>query len=146
MDKNDIFTSLFVLELADRFEERLAFDISYGTADLNDGDFRIFCNRITVETALDFIGDVRDDLDRPAAEISPPFFLQYGPVDLSGGDVGVFSQAFVYETLIMPQIQICLSPVICDKDFSVLNRIHCSRVDINVRIKFLHGDCIAPCF
>ena len=48
-----------------------------------------------METALDLIGDMRDDLYRSTAEISAAFFLQNGPVNLTGCDIGIFRQTFV---------------------------------------------------
>jgi len=42
MDQNGILMSNLMLELADRFQKRLAFDIADGAANLNDGDLG-FC-------------------------------------------------------------------------------------------------------
>ena len=38
MDQNGIFVPHLMLELTDGLQERLALDITDGTADLNDGD------------------------------------------------------------------------------------------------------------
>ena len=57
-----------------------------------------------METALDLIGDMRDDLYRSTAEISAAFFLQNGPVNLTGCDIGIFRQTFVDKTLIMSKV------------------------------------------
>ena len=145
MDEDDIFPPFFVLELADGFKERLAFDISDSAAHLDDGDLRILRGGIAVEAAFDLIGNVWDDLDRAPAKVSAPFFLEHRPVDLPGRDVGILCQALVDETLIVSQVQVCLSPVVCDEHFPVLDRVHCARVDIDVRVELLHGHCVSPC-
>ena len=44
----------------------------------------------------------------------------------------------------MAQIKISLRTVIRDKDLSVLGGVHCTGIDIDVRIEFLHGDPVAP--
>ena len=99
-----------------------------------------------METALDLIGDMRDDLYRSTAEISAAFFLQNGPVNLTGCDIGIFRQTFVDKTLIMSKVQVCLSTVVGYKYLTMLDRIHRSRVDIDIRIEFLHGYFITACF
>ena len=46
MDQDRIFMTDFMLELTDCLQERLTFNITDGTADLDDGDMRIIrmCN------------------------------------------------------------------------------------------------------
>ena len=45
----------------------------------------------------------------------------------------------------MTKIQVCLCTVISNKDLSMLDRVHGSRIDIDIRIKFLHGHLITSC-
>ena len=85
-------------------------------------------------------------LNRAAAEIAPSFLLKYAPVYLSGGYIGVSGKAFVNKAFIVSQIQIRLCTVICHKYFAVLYRIHGAGVNVDVGIKFLHGDFVAPGF
>ena len=132
-----------MLKLADRFQERLAFDIAYCASHLDNGDLCLIIIVVAVETALDLIGDVGDHLDSASAEVSPTFLLQDGPVDLSCGYVGVFCKAFINETFIMTQVKIGLRTVIGDKDFAVLNRIHGAGVNVDVGVEFLHGHFVA---
>ncbi len=146
MDDDGVVMSHFVLKLTDGFQERLTLDIAHRTSGLNDGDMHVFRREIPIKPALDLVGNVRDDLYSTAAVIAPALLLQDGPVYLAGGNVGVLVQAFVDKTLIMSQIQICLSAVIRDEDFAVLHRIHGSRVDVDIRVEFLHGDFVAARF
>ena len=101
MDNAGIAGAGLVLELADGLKERLTFNVAYGAAYLDDGDFRAFPACASVEAALDFIGNMGDYLDGAAAEIPPAFLVQDGPLDLSGSDVGVFRQAFIDKALVM---------------------------------------------
>ena len=80
-----------MLELADRFQERLAFHIPHSSAYLNNGNVGILSGEIPVEPALDFIGNMGDYLNRAAAVVAPALFLEYGPVDLACGYVGIFA-------------------------------------------------------
>ena len=146
MDQNHIFMSFFMLELTDRFEKRLTLNVSNGSADFNDRDFCMFCRRIAVKSAFDLIGDVRNDLNSSAAEITSSFFLQNGPVDFSGRDIGIFCQTFINKTFIMSKIQISFSSVIRYEYFSMLYWIHRSWIDIDIRVKFLHGYRISAGF
>ena len=105
MDQNNVLASFLVLELTNRLKERLAFDISDGSAYFNNGNFCIFSRWIAIETGLDLVCDVRDNLYSSSAEISTTFFLQYGPIDLTGCDVGILRQTFVDKTLVVTQGQ-----------------------------------------
>lgn len=59
MDQNGIIMAHLMLELTNGFQERLALDITYGTADLNDGDTGLIIGKVAVKSALDLIGDMR---------------------------------------------------------------------------------------
>ena len=82
---------------------------------------------------------MRDDLDRAAAVIAPPFPVEDRPVDLAGRHIGVFVKAFIDEALVMTEIEVGFRTVVCDEHLSVLDRIHRARVNVDIRVKFLHG-------
>ena len=145
MDQDRVLMADVVLELADRLKERLALDVADRTADLNDRDLCLIRRIIAVETALDFICNVRNDLHCASAVIAAPLFLKNGPVNLSGGDIRIFIQALVDKTLIVAKIQVGLSTVIGHEYFAVLDWVHRAWVNIDVRVKFLHGYLVAAC-
>ena len=146
VDQDNIFCSALMLELTDGFKERLAFDITDSTADLNDSNLRICCSRVTVETALDLICNMRDYLNSSSAKISAAFFLKNGPVDLSCCNIGIFCQAFINKSFVMTKVKVCLRTVICNENLSVLYRVHCTWVNIDVRIEFLHSHSVTTRF
>ena len=144
MDQGHMIRAHLMAELADRFQKRLALDISHGSSHFDNGDPLLVRRFSSVKSAFDLIGDMGDYLYRSPAEISVAFFLQNRPVDLSCSHIGVPVQAFINKPLVMSQVQICFRPVVGDKDFTVLNGIHCTRIDIDVGIEFLHSHLIAP--
>ena len=75
MDQNGIIMAHLMLELTNGFQERLALDITYGTADLNDGDTGLIIGKVAVKSALDLIGDMRDDLYSTSAVITTTLLL-----------------------------------------------------------------------
>ena len=64
MDQNGIFASDIMLELADRLQERLAFDITDRTTYFNNRNLCIFTSIIAVKSAFDLICDMWNDLNR----------------------------------------------------------------------------------
>ncbi len=145
VDQRNIVMSHIMLELADRFQERLAFDVSDGSTDFDDRNLGICSCRVTIETALDLIRDMRDDLYGSSTKISTTFFLKNGPVNLSCRYIRVLGKTFIDKSFIMSKVKVCLSSIVCYKNFTVLYRIHCTRVNVDVRIKFLHCNCVPAC-
>ena len=43
----------------------------------------------------------------------------------------------------MTEIQIGLRTVVRNENLTVLHRVHCTGVDVDVGIKLLHGNCVA---
>ena len=101
MDQNRIFVSHLMLELSDRFQKRLAFDITDRTADLDNGYAHVRIRKVSVKTALDLVRDMRNDLHCATAIITTTFLLQNSPVYLSCCYIGVLVKTLVDETLIM---------------------------------------------
>ena len=77
MDHDDVVAAFFPLELADRLEERLAFDVADGAADLNDRDrmaVLIFLISL-VKTVLDLVWGMGTDLNGSSAVIAVAFLI-----------------------------------------------------------------------
>ena len=86
---------------------------------------------------------MRDYLYGTAAVIATALALQYAPVNLSSGNIGIAGEAFIDKALIVTKIKISLSAVIGDKHLSVLNRVHSSWVNVDIRVEFLHSNGVA---
>ena len=87
MDEDRIVMSHFVLELTEGFQKRLALNIPYGAAYFNNRNPGFLVGKVAVKPAFDFVGDMRDHLNRTAAVVAPAFLLKYAPVNFSGGYV-----------------------------------------------------------
>ena len=81
-----------------------------------------------------------------SAKITVAFFLKNRPVDLSGGYVGILIKAFINKSFIMSKVQVGLCSIICDEHLSMLDRIHGTRIDVDIRIKLLHRYLKTSCF
>jgi len=46
----------------------------------------------------------------------------------------------------MSQVQVCFCTVIGNEDFTMLDRVHGSGIDIDIRIEFLHGHFVSTGF
>ena len=126
-------------ELADRFEERLAFDVAHRAADL--GDDHVDAGGGGLEQGrLDLVGDVGDDLDGLAEELAPPLLVDHREVDLPGRVVRVAVQGGVGEAFVVSEVEVGFAAVVQDVDFAVLIGAHRARIDVDVRIEFLHAD------
>ena len=75
VDQGNIIMSHIVLELTDRLQERLALNISGSTTYLDNGNLCILTSIITIETALDLIGDMRDNLYGASTVIAAAFLI-----------------------------------------------------------------------
>ena len=75
----------FLAELADRFEERQAFDVADRAADFAQHEIRVAV--IGENELLDRVGDVRDHLHGRAEIIAAPLLGDDLLIDAPGGDV-----------------------------------------------------------
>ena len=75
MNENGVFAAHIMLKLSDGFQKGLAFNIAYCAAHLNDGDMRFILCIAAVETAFDFVCDMRDNLHSTSAVIAPALLL-----------------------------------------------------------------------
>ena len=82
---------------------------------------------------LDLVGDVRDHLDRVAEVVAPSLLLDHRQVDRAGGDVRAAAQGLAGEALVVAEVEVGLASVVGDEDLAVLERVHRSRVDVDVR-------------
>ncbi len=136
----NVIASDFFAQLANGFEERLAFDVAYRSADLTDDDVGSARGRQRADALLDLIGDVGDDLNRAAQILTAPLFADHRGVDLPGCDIACLAGGLVGEALVVAEVQVGFGAVIRDEDFAVLIRRHCAGVNIDVGVELHDGD------
>ncbi len=128
-------------ELADGLEERQAFDVANGAADLDQHHVDVPAHR--PDAVLDLVGDVRNDLHGAAEVVAATFLLKHRHVDLAGRPVAVARRGHAREALVVPQVQVGFGPVVGDVDLAVLVRAHRAGVDVDVGVELLHRDAVA---
>ena len=128
------------LELTDCLEEGLALHIAYGAADLRDYDVIVAGLPQEQHPALDFVGDVGDDLDG-LAQVGPFPLLGYDcVVNPSGGDVVGLGGVYAEKAFVVAQVEVGFGSVLGYIAFPVFVWIEGSGVDVDVGVEFLDGD------
>ena len=135
----------FPTQLSDGFEERLTFDVTDGAAYLCDDKVERTFGGIEQNATLDFVGDVRYDLDGLAEVVASTFTLDDAEVDAPCGDTVVACGLDAGETFVMPQVEVGFHSVGSDVAFAVLVGVECARVDVDVGVELLDGNPIASC-
>ena len=115
----------FVAELADRFEERQAFDVADRAADLAQDEILVV--EIGLDEFLDRVGDVRDHLHRRAEIFAAALAADHGRIDAAGGDAVAAPRGDADIALVMAEIEIGLGAVVGDVDLAVLIGAHRAR-------------------
>ena len=129
--------------LPNRLQERQAFDVADGAAQFGDHDINARASQFEYGS-FDFVGDVRDDLDRFAEINTATFLLDDVQIDSPGRLVRFPRERAVGESLIVTEVEVCLGSVVEDVDLAVLVRAHRARVDVDVRVEFLQSNAQAP--
>ena len=141
MDEHRLVPAPLVGELADRFVERQALDVADRAADLDQHE--IGAVGVADDRLLDRVGDVGDDLHRPAEIVAPPLAGDHGLVDAAGGDAVAAPRRHAREAFVVAQVEIGLGAVVRDVDLAVLERAHRSGIDVEVGVEFTEPDPVA---
>jgi hypothetical protein len=128
-------------ELADRLEERQAFDVADRAADLAEHEVGLVL--ADADEVLDLVGDVRDHLDRAAEIVAAALLLEHVRVDAArrdrvgaaGGDAG--------EALVMAEVEVGLRAVVGDEDLAMFEGRHRAWIDVEVGVELSQADRVA---
>ena len=127
-------------ELADRLEERQAFDVPHRAADLGDDDVDVRRLGHQAHPLLDLVYDVGHDLDGRAEVVAAALAADHRVVDGAGGHVGGARGVGVGEALVVAEVEVGLGAVLGDEDLAVLVGRHRARVDVDVGVELLELD------
>ena len=83
-------------------------------------------------------------MDRSAQVIAASLLGKYRPIYFSGGDTTILSKVDIDKTLVVSEIKIRFSTIICHKYFTVLIRTHGAWIDVDIGIELLNGDFMSP--
>ncbi len=128
----------FHAHLADGFQKRQRFDVADRAADFDHGDVGLAGAQ--PDAALDFVGDVRDDLHRAAEVVAAPLLADHVFVDAPGGEVVAPGGGHADEAFVMAEIEIGFRAVAGDEHLAVLERAHGAGIDVDVGVELDQGD------
>ena len=86
MEIHHILPAHLLAHLTDGLQEGLGFNIPHGAANFSDDHVHRAGPAHPVDSVLDLIGNVGDDLDGAAQIVSAPLPVQHSPVHLARGD------------------------------------------------------------
>ena len=142
VNKGNVLATKIGAHLTCSFEERLRFNITDGATNFRDDHVRsvAFGIRTSLGThhAFNFISNMRDNLDGITKVFTTTLLRDHRRVDLTGCRVCVTRKSNIKETLVVTNIEVGLSTIFRHENFTVLEGVHCARIDVNVRIKLLH--------
>ena len=112
-------------------------DVADGPPDLDDDDVDVLVGQ-ALDTVLDLICDVRDDLHGATEEVAAALLRDDRAVDTAGRRIGALGQILVDEALVVPEVEVGLATVLGDEDLAVLAGIHGPGVDVDVGVELAH--------
>ena len=142
MQEEAVLAADLVADLAGRLKEGQGLDIADRAADF--GDHHVGSVAVGIrcghrpDSALDLVGDVRDDLNGVAEVLAATLLGDHLRIHLSGRDIGRAGQVAVEEALVVADVEVGLGAVLGDEHFAVLERVHGARVDVEVGVELLH--------
>ncbi len=128
----DVVAAFLDTHLADGFKERQGFDVADRAADFDDGHVGAFGTGL--DLALDFVGDVRDDLHGLAEVLAATLFLEHGVVDLAGREVVALGHLGAGEALVVAKVKVGLGAIFRDEHFAMLEGAHRAGVHVDVGV------------
>ena len=134
----------FPLKLTHGLDERQGLDISDSTAYL--GDDHIILSALTQQQhpAFDLIGYMWDYLNGLAQIGTLSLLIYDSTVNLACSDIVRTGCIDVEKSLVVTKIQVCLRPILRHEALSVLIRVKCTRIHVEIWIEFLNGDPKVP--
>ena len=130
--KQGVFPAMVMAVLTDCLQKRQGFDVPYCPADLHDTDVNPFGRFF--DLSLDFINHMRHHLNRSTKVFSFSFLADDRIVNLTCGGIVFPTENRTGKTFVMPQVQVGFRTILRNENLTVLERIHGSRIDIDVGI------------
>ena len=135
-----------MFKLANSLKKWLTFDIPNRSSNLNNGNLFLVFVFCLIKAFFNGIGNMGNHLYCSSTKFSFSLFLQDRPIDLSSCHIGIFIKTLINKSFIMSKIQIRFCSIVRYIDFPMLNWIHGSWINVNIRVEFLHCHFIPSCF
>ena len=84
---------------------------------------------------------MRDDLNGSPEVVPASLLGNNRVVNLAGGKIIILAQLGMCKPFVMAEIKIGFGAIIGYKNLTMLERIHCTRIHVNIRIEFLKCHC-----
>ena len=143
MHENALAARRVLGELADRFEKRQTLDIADGAADLAQHEIHlILADR---DEVFDFVGYMRDHLDRLTQVVAAPLILEHVGIDPARRHAVGAARMHAGEAFVVAKVEIGFCAVIGDEDLAMFKRAHRAGIDVEVGVKLAQPYAIAAC-
>ena len=146
MDGDGIRPSGLEHELAHGFEEGETLNVADRSADFRNDhvEHSVLCQGL--KSPFDLVGDVRNHLNGRSQKITSSFFADDLVIDLTSGGVVLAGGGNIQVALVVSQIEVRFCSVVGHIDFAMLERVHRSRIHIQIGVEFLYRDPEAALF
>ena len=145
MNVHGVLSANFGNKLPDGFQEWRAFDVADRTADFGDDNVCVRTFADPINAFFDFVGDVWNHLYRTAQIVATAFLVQYCPVNFTGGNIAVDGKIFINEAFVVSEVEVGFCTVLRYIYLAVLIRAHCTRINIDIRVKLLSNNLESSC-
>ena len=133
-------------QLSYAFEVRQRLDVANGASDFSYDEVKIAGFAEFFDVKLYLVGDVRHNLHCLAEIVAASLLVNDTLKYPAGGDIVGAGSLDIGETLIVAKVKVGFMSVDCYITLSVLIRIECARVYINIWVKLLDCHPVAACF
>ena len=144
MDVNGALAQL-PLELSNGFHVRCALDIADSSANLGNHEVVAILLAEQLHVALNLVGNVRHHLNGLAQIVATALLVNHRLVYAACCQRVGFGGLDTGESLVVAEVEVGFHSVNRHIAFAMLVRVECSRVDVNVRVKFLDSDVVTSC-
>ena len=132
-------------QLSDSFHVWGTLDVADGSANLGNHEVIVILLAEQLHVALDLVGDVRHHLDGFAEIIATAFLVNDCLVDTTSGERIRFRSLNTGESLVVSEVEVGLHTIYRYVALTMLVRVQCTRVDVDVWVKLLDSNVVASC-
>ena len=132
-------------QLSDSFHVWGTLDVADGSAYLGNHEVIVILLAEQLHVALDLVGDVRHHLDGFAEIIAATFLVNDCLVDTTSGERIRFRSLNTGESLVVSEVEVGLHTIYRYVALTMLVRVQCTRVDVDVWVKLLDSNVVASC-
>ena len=135
----------FPFQLSDSFHVWGTLDVADGSANLGNHEVIVILLAEQLHVALDLVGDVRHHLDGFAEIVAATLLVNDCLVDTTCGERIRFRSLNAGESLVVSEVEVGLHTIYRYVALTMLVRVQCTRVDVDVWVKLLDSNVVASC-